>query len=273
MNLLLCTDGTSKSEGALAFGARLAAMLEASVTVLGACEQPAQEAALAETLADLCARVTADGVTCETVLHPMPLRHAVVAQATAIAYDMVIVGLTERGWLRARLRGPSSRRILQYVTAPVLVAPFDRPALRHILLCSGDLWYPATTMEIVQRIALRAGAEVTLLYVVPEPQHSYPVLREVEDAWGALLQTDTLQGRNLRSCQEALHTQGIETGIKLRHGPVAEQILAEVREGEYDLVALGSTYAAQSSRRYFVPGITDRIVEHAGRPVLVVRHR
>ena len=39
------------------------------------------------------------------------------------------------------------------------------------------------------------------------------------------------------------------------------------------MVALGSTYAAQSLRRYFAPGITDRMVEHAGRPVLVVRHR
>jgi len=273
MHLLLCTDGTSKSEGALAFGERLAHMLEASVTVLGACEQPTQEVTFAETLAEICARLSADGVTCKTVLHPIPLRHAVVAQATAIPYDMVIVGLTERGWLRAKVRGPSSRRILQYVTAPVLIAPFDRPALNNILLCSGDLWYPAATMEMVQGIALRADAEVTLLYVIPEPQRSYPVFREIEDAWGALLQTDTLQGRNLRSCQEALRAQGIETGIKLRHGPVAEQILTEIREGEYDMVALGSTYTAQSLRRYFAPGITDRIVEHAGRPVLVVRHR
>jgi nucleotide-binding universal stress UspA family protein len=273
MHLLLCTDGTPRSEGALAFGPQLAKLLEASVTLLGAFEQPAQEAALTATLADVCARMTAAGIPCETVLHPMPLRHAVIAQATAITYDLVIVGLTERGRLRRWLRGPSSRRILQHVTAPVLVVPFDRPAVRNILLCSGDLWYPATTMEMVQHIALSTGAEVTLLYVIPQPQLSYPVLREVEDAWGALLQTDTLQGRNLKSCQETLRSQGIETGIKLRHGPVTEQILAEIREGEYDMVALGSTYAAQSLRRYFAPGITDRIVEHAGRPVLVVRHK
>ncbi len=273
MNLLLCTDGTPKSEGALAFGPRLAKLIGASVTALGAFEQPSQEAALAATLADVCARMTAEGIPCETVLHPMPLRHAVIAQATAISYDLVIVGLTERGQLRRWLRGPSSRRILQHVTAPVLVVPFDRPAIRNILLCSGDLWYPAATLEMVQRIAVSAGAEVTLLYVVPEPQLTYPILREMEDAWGALLQTDTVQGRNLRSCQEALRSQGIETGVKLRHGPVAEQILTEIREGEYDMVALGSTYAAQSLRRYFAPGITDRMVEHAGRPVLVVRHR
>lgn len=64
-----------------------------------------------------------------------------------------------------------------------------------------------------------------------------------------------------------------ETGGKLRHGPVAQQIMSEIREGEYDLVALGSTYAGRGLRRYFASGITDLVVEHAGRPVLVVRHR
>jgi nucleotide-binding universal stress UspA family protein len=54
---------------------------------------------------------------------------------------------------------------------------------------------------------------------------------------------------------------------------VAEQVMQEIREGEYDLVALGSTYAVESLRRRFVRSITDMVVEQAGRPVLVVRHR
>jgi nucleotide-binding universal stress UspA family protein len=77
----------------------------------------------------------------------------------------------------------------------------------------------------------------------------------------------------LKAGQDALRRLGIETGVSLRHGPVAEQIMAEIREGEYDMVALGSTYAAQSLRRYFESSITDLVVEHAGRPVLVVRHQ
>ena len=122
------------------------------------------------------------------------------------------------------------------------------------------------------QIAQATGAEVTLLYVTPQPLLHYPVLREIEDAWGALLQTDTLQGRNLKAGRDTLRGLGVETGVSLRHGPVVEQIMAEIREGEYDLVALGSTYAAQSLYRYFVRSITDLVVEQAGRPVLVVRH-
>jgi len=97
-------------------------------------------------------------------------------------------------------------------------------------------------------------------------------IRQVEDAWGALLQTDTPQGRNLKLGRDALVSLGIETGISLRYGSVVDQILAEIREGEYELVALGSTYAARSLRRYFVRSITDLVVEQAGRPVLVMRN-
>ncbi|MBN1582684.1 MAG: universal stress protein, partial [Anaerolineae bacterium] len=80
------------------------------------------------------------------------------------------------------------------------------------------------------------------------------------------------QGRNLKAGRDALRVLGIETGISLRHGIVTEQIMDEIHEGEYDLVALGSTYAAQSLRRYYVHSITDLVVENAHRPVLVVRH-
>jgi len=273
VHVLLCTDGTSRSSPAVALGCRLAALLKARVTVLGALARPNWEPALSRSLADVCVNLSDAGLRCDTVIRQGPPRHAIVIQAGQEHYDMVVVGLLERGRMRRWLRGPSTRRILRDVTAPILVVSADRPTLRHILLCSGDLWYPVETVRLVGQIAQAAGAEVTLLHVTPQPLLRYPILREVEDAWGALLQTDTPEGRNLKAGRDALRGLGIETGVSLRHGPVVEQVMFEIREGEYDLVALGSTYAAQGLRRYFVSSITDFVVEHAGRPVLVVRHK
>ena len=273
MHLLLCTDGTSRSDPALAFGCRLAALLKAQVTVLGTSVRSDWEPTLSRSLTDACAELSAAGLRCGTVIRQELPRRAIVAQATEACYDLIVVGLLERGRMRRWLRGPSTRRVLRDVAAPVLVVPADRPVLRHVLLCSGDLWYPAETIQLVGQIAQAARAGVTLLHVVPQPLLRYPILREVEDAWGALLQTDTPQGRNLKAGRDALRGLGIETGVRLRHGPVAEQIMSEIREGEYDLVALGSTYAARGLRHYFVSSITDFVVEHAGRPVLAVRHR
>jgi len=272
VHLLLCTDGTSRSSLALAFGCRLAPLLKAQVTVLGVAARPDRKPTLSRSLDETCANLSAARLRCDAVIRQGIPRRAIVAQADQEQYDLIVIGLLERGWLWHWLRGPSTRRILRDVATPLLVVPAERPQLRRILVCSGDLWYPAETIRLVGQIAQAARAEVALLYVVPQPLLRYPILREIEDAWGALLQTDTPQGRNLKAGHDALRGLGVETGVRLRHGAVDEQILCEIREGEYDLVALGSTYAAQSLRRYFVSSITDLVVEHAGRPVLVVRH-
>jgi nucleotide-binding universal stress UspA family protein len=273
VHILLCTDGSPISEPAVAFGSRFAVLLQAQVTVLEAVGRPQREPVVSHPAADLGASLVAAGLSCQTIVRSGIPRQAIVNHALQEPYDLIIVGLLRRGnWLRRWLRGPSTRRVLQRVIAPVLVVPSDRQVLRRILLCSGDLWYPAETIQLVGQIAQATRAEVTLLYVIPQPLLHYPILREIEDAWGALLQTDTLQGRNLKAGRDTLRALGVETGISLRHGTVAEQIMAEIREGEYDLVALGSTYATQSLHRYFVRSITDLVVEQAGRPVLVVRH-
>jgi nucleotide-binding universal stress UspA family protein len=272
MHILLCADDTPRSEPALAFGSRLAGLLRAQVTLLGAPVRP-DGGDLPRIAADTCEGLRAAGVRCEILTRPEEPRRAITAQATQIPYDLIAVGLLERGRIRRCLRGPSTRRILRDVSAPVLVVPSDRPELRRILVCTGDLWYPTAAIHLVGRLAQAAGAAVTLLYVAPEPLLRYPILREVEDAWGALLQTDTPQGQNLKAGRDALRDLGVETGVLLRHGRVDRQILAEILEGEYDLVALGSTYAARGLHRYFVGSITDLAVERAERPVLVVRNQ
>ncbi len=272
MHMLLCADETPFSRPALALGERLALALRAEATLLVASPY-SPSPALVAAATDISARLGALKLPCITRTRTDVPHRAIIAQAETGAYDLIIMGMLEGGRVRRWLRGSSVRCVLQHVGAPILIVPADRPALKRILLCSSDLWYPAEMIHLVGQIAQAAQAEVTLLYVIPQPTLHYPALKEIEDAWGALLQTDTPQGRNLKAGRDALRALGIETWISLRHGAVGKQIMTEIREGEYDLVALGSTYAAQSIRRFYVPSITELVVEEAHRPVLVVRHR
>jgi nucleotide-binding universal stress UspA family protein len=274
LHLLICTDGTPSSAPATTFGTFLAASLRADVTVLQAPAGHPWEQLAARAAAAVRDDLTEVGLECQVISRSEFPRRAIVAQSTESTYDILIVGLLGRGsWLRRWLRGPSTRRVLQQVAMPVLVVPADRTVIGRILVCSGDLWYPAETIELVGQIARAFRSEVTLLYVVPKPPLDYPILHEIENNWGALLQMDNPQARNLKAGREALRRHGIETLVSLRHGPVIGQILDEIHTGEYDLVALGSTYAAQSLHRYFDASVTDRVVEHANRPVLVARHK
>jgi nucleotide-binding universal stress UspA family protein len=274
LHLLICSDGTPASDAATSFGAQLAIALHADVSVVQSpAGQPWKRLASQASQA-LSDRLSEAGLTCRVLVRSEFPRLAVVSQARHGPYDIVVVGRLERGnRLRRWLRGPSTRRVLQDVTAPVLVVGADRSALRRILLCSSDLWYPEENIRLVGRIASATHAEVTLLYVIPKPTMDYPVPNRMDDDWGALLTTDSPQSRNLKAGRQALQEQGVPTMLSLRHGQVIDQIMDEIHTGEYDLVALGSTYAARSLHRYFVTSIMDRVVEQAHRPVLVVRHK
>jgi nucleotide-binding universal stress UspA family protein len=273
LHLLICTDGTPASDAATGFGTQLAIALQAGVTVVEAPAGRPWERLTSQASQAVRQSLAEAGLACDIVVRTETPRRAIAAQSHAMAYDIVIVGLLERGnRLRRWLRGPSTRRVLQDVAAPVLVVGADRSMIRRILLCSSDLWYPEENIRIVGEIAAATRAEVTLLYVVPTPTMDYPVPNRTDEEWGALLTTDTPQSRNLKAGRQALVDRGIPTTLSLRHGQVIDQIMDEIHTGEYDLVALGSTYAAQSLHRYFVSSIMDRVVEHAHRPVLVVRH-
>jgi nucleotide-binding universal stress UspA family protein len=274
LHFLICSDGTPASDPATSFGAQLAISLRADVTVVEAPSGGLWERLASQASEAVRQSLTEAGLGCHVVTRSESPRRAITAQTRAEEYDIVVVGLLERGSrLRRWLRGPSTRRVLQDVTAPVLVVGADRSAIRRILLCSSDLWYPEENIRLVGQIAAATQAEVTLLYVIPRPAMEYPVPNRIDDDWGALLTTDTPQSRNLKAGRQALQDRGVPTMLSLRHGQVIDQIMDEIHTGEYDLVALGSTYAAQSLHRYFVTSIMDRVVERAHRPVLVVRHR
>jgi nucleotide-binding universal stress UspA family protein len=53
---------------------------------------------------------------------------------------------------------------------------------------------------------------------------------------------------------------------------VIREIVAEAREGDYDLIAMGSPYSAQGQRHYFLPNVTAAVAEAVERPVLTSRH-
>jgi len=99
----------------------------------------------------------------------------------------------------------------------------------------------------------------------------YPVANEVKTHWSHLLETDTPQARRLKEALATLEGMGVAAEVHVRHGPVVHEILREIREGGYDLVGVGSPYAAQSLRRLYRPNVAVEVAEAADRPVLIAR--
>src|SRR5262249_41349073 len=77
-------------------------------------------------------------------------------------------------------------------------------------------------------------------------------------------------GVNLRREKETLESLGLSAEVRLRRGSVLEEILAETRERNYDLVVTGSALS-RTLRTYVLGDISREIVNRSNCPVLVVR--
>jgi nucleotide-binding universal stress UspA family protein len=89
---------------------------------------------------------------------------------------------------------------------------------------------------------------------------------EVEELMGER----TPEGELLLRDLQALERPGVRSRPKVRHGLVVDEILAEVRDGDYDLVVIGA-YRGAGWQRILLDDLAHQIVVQLERPVLVVR--
>lgn len=72
---------------------------------------------------------------------------------------------------------------------------------------------------------------------------------------------------------EIAKRSGLNARVATRQGNVVEEILAEIREGDYDLVCMGSAYSASAIRQLYTPNVTAEVAEVAHCPVLTARYK
>jgi nucleotide-binding universal stress UspA family protein len=92
----------------------------------------------------------------------------------------------------------------------------------------------------------------------------------MQDDSAFLLHSQSELAQNLRREKETLESLGVRTEVKLRHGGVLEQVLRELREGNYELVVTGSALS-RSFRTYILGDVSREIVNRATCAVLVAR--
>lgn len=167
----------------------------------------------------------------------------------------------------------SFHQLMANIEGPILYVPSACIPPTHMLVCLGGLGYGITAESLGLEIATKVKSPVTLLHVVPPIDKDYPEARTVRENWDHLTETDTLLGRTLRSALDKAREKDLQANLKLRQGNVIEEILAELKEGDYDLVCMGSLYSAHGLRQMYAPNVTAEVAEVIGCPVLTVRHQ
>jgi nucleotide-binding universal stress UspA family protein len=101
----------------------------------------------------------------------------------------------------------------------------------------------------------------------------YPTTREVSKNWQHLVDTNTPPGRSLRQAIKTIEAAGLKSTVRARQGNVVEEIQAEVKEGDYDLLCMGSPYSGSALRQLYAPNVTAEVAENAHCPTLTARFK
>jgi nucleotide-binding universal stress UspA family protein len=162
---------------------------------------------------------------------------------------------------------------MERITSPILYVPDVRLSLKRVLVCIGGLGYAESAEEFACQIASANNADVTILHVIPPTDLDYPTTRDVRNHVDDLAETDTLQGRNLKKGLEVANKYGLSANAVVRQGNIVEEILTEAKNGDYDLVCMGSPYSAHSLRQFYTPNVTAEVAESLHCPVLTARYQ
>src|SRR5438477_9357045 len=271
MKILICSDGMPAADSATKLGASLAGPLKAETTLLGIAEKSSDETALREALEKQAEWLRQKNVSPQIAIGAGDAVRQIANETAKAKYDLVIIGARKTGSTGLHWRTEKTYEVIKSISPPVLVAMGEWAQLKRFLVCTGGKEFIEEVLELTGKLAAAVGASVTLLQVMAEPPAIYADLVRLEEDITRLLESNSELGINLRSQKQDLEKLGVPTEVHVRHGIVVDQVFAEARANNYDLIVTGSSQARGMLRHYIMGDLTRSILNHANCPVLVAR--
>jgi len=274
MRILMTTDGSSRSESALRFCAQLASRAGEPLTILTVIEhtrdRPPPQADVI--LSDACNILGMQDV--RTRVRIGRPADEILSEIEEGNYDLVILGKNRaHTWLALFFRGSTVVNVAKHAHIPVMVVRGHVCPILRVMLCdSGGGVTPILSRLTTQLPDLLKGdEEITILHVMSQISAG-PGVRGQQLRAGAeeLIETHTPEGELLKRDIKVIERPDANLVPKVLHGLVVDEILAEARSGDYDLVVIGA-HRGKGWRRFLLDDLAHKIIAYVDRPVLIVR--
>ncbi len=272
MKILLCTDGSADATQAARFGLRLARRGVDALQVLGVIEDHDDaERLIHDALAKLGVELDPIGVEYHTKTRHGHAAEQILDEAVEWQADLIVIGQLGRRGLTRFIMGGTATRVVQYARCSVLLVKGQRSSLQKILVCTAGGEPGLRDVEAAGRLAAQTQATVTVLHVMSQVALTEKTYQsELEAPANDLMARHTREGVHLETALNTLRSTGVNCAAKVRHGLVVDEIAAEARDGEYDLLVIGA-HLARGLSRWLLDDVTAHVLEETQLPVLVVR--
>jgi nucleotide-binding universal stress UspA family protein len=272
MKILLCTDGSPDAAQAARFGLRLARRGDDSLQLLGVIEDHAgAEQMIRHALETLGAELNSIGVEYQTKMRRGHAAEQILDEAAEWQADLIVIGQIGQRGLTRFIMGSTATRVVQYAPCSVLLVKGQPTALQKILVCTAGGEPGLRDVEVAGSLAAQAQAAVTVLHVMSQVALMEKTYRpELEASAEDLMAQRTREGMHLETALNMLRSLRVNCAVKVRHGLVVDEIVAEARYGAYDLLVIGA-HLGHGLSRWLLNDVTAHVLEETRISVLVVR--
>ncbi len=248
LSMLIVTDGSLRSQAALALGGQMARLAHARVTLLG-CGQSDEtfELHLQEARKQLGSGLAALQVQISPDAPAVAVAKAVEQQP----HDLVIVGY------RPQEDRSLVEQLLHAGEHHLLLVPRPQPVPTHALICVTAGEPGKDDVLFAGRLARHFGAEATLMTILPPNSENDRIHDQTR--------------RFLEGGVQSLEVQGVPAKPVLRFGNAREEMVKEATAPNYDLLVLGSPLADRSGE-ISLDGVVGQVLQKVtDRAILMVR--
>jgi len=245
MDVLVYLDPSPRGEWALAAAAQLPSRWRGTRRLVATVEDASADASL---LDRACARLSPSGPV-EAVTRPGPAERAVIEEARARRYGLLVVPPAGRGAVARMLRGSRVATVVRSVGAPVLVARRPPERIERVLGALSGRDTTAAVLEAALAWEERPGARASFVHVrseVPLPIGAEAAPREAPGA------------ADLEAVRAALAARGREADLGLRDGLIVEETLDAFEAGAFHLLVVGAH--AEGSPGFGREDVTERLL-------------
>jgi len=285
--LLLATDSSEFSEGAIREAVRMAKRCGSKLTALSVIEtNPEFESTAPQALEEMekearghlgsvQARAKQEGVVCEIAVHEGEDSYKyIVDEAVAQKSTMIIMGRRGRKGFRRLVMGSTTAWTIGHAPCSVLVVPRNAQVeFKSIVVATDGSPHSATAASEAIGIAKLNSAKLTVLSVVPA-ELAMPTDIDFATITREKLADQEMHRaeKNAKAVKEAARKEGVEAQAFVMSGKPADAIMEIAKDKSADLIVVGS-HGRTGLDRLLMGSVAERVIVLSGCAVLVAKSK
>jgi nucleotide-binding universal stress UspA family protein len=284
-NILVTTDGSKYSEGAVREAIKLAKKCSGKLLAMSVVETNEEYAAIAPELVEkaeqaarahldaIKAQAKKEGMECDTIIREGEESYKyIIDEAVKNKCTMIVMGRQGRTGLRRLMMGSVTARVIGYSPCDVLVVPSEaRQEFKNILIATDGSKYSVKAADEAICLAKRSGGTLTVISVISDEYAAHENLEltvKQREKIGNKAESDA--EKYTREAREAAQKEAVQAKAFVMSGKPADIIIQMAQEIKADLVVLGS-HGRTGVDKLLMGSVAERVIVLSACPILVVK--